>query len=273
MDSIFRISASDLVGIGPLVLEQERSLSSQMSHIGALQSKIQAGSERIRGTLDGISNLSQLVAEHQQKAQSARNRLRLLTFNSIIEATSLGSQADTIRVIAGNIAEVSIEWTEITEQSGCALREILKLSGQVNEVMAALSQASSEKLKTAHLKSLASVESLRSAAAFAVVQSRDIESATNDMRAMIGNVGQTSELLDACFVRIDSVLARLEDLKLQLEHAHPDVRDKYDEAEIESFFSASYTTETERDVLHATIRGVAMSVTQPCLTGNSVELF
>jgi len=273
MDSIFCISASDLVGIGPLVLEQERSLSCQISHIEALQRKVQAGSERIRGTLEGISNLPQLIAEHQQKAQSARNRLRLLSFNSIIEASSLGALAHTICVIADNIAEVSVEWTSITEQSGSAMQEILRLSGQVNEVMAALSQASSEKLKAAQVKTQASVESLRKAAAFAVVQSRHIETLTDGMQTMIGDVGKTSELFDAGFVRIDRVLARLEGLKLQMEYDHPGVRDTYDEAEIERFFSASYTTQTERDVLHAAIRGMALSVVQPCLTGNSVELF
>ncbi|MBZ5641907.1 MAG: hypothetical protein LAO19_04040 [Acidobacteriia bacterium] len=49
---------------------------------------------------------------------------------------------------------------------------------------------------------------------------------------------------------------------------------KYDAAEAERFFSASYTTEMEREVLRAALHGGSLPVTaQHAFEGNSVELF
>jgi methyl-accepting chemotaxis protein len=273
MESIFRISASDMVGIGPLVLEQERSMSSQLAHIEFLERECQAYGEKIRTTLAGISNLSQLFTEHMRKSESARNRLRLLTFNSVIEASRLGSQADTICVVADGIAEVSAEWSKIAEQSGSTLEKILDLSKRINEVMATFSEVSNEQLYRAQEQTKTGLESLREASAFAVVQGQKIESAIETMRTRSSEIGKISDLLDACFGRIDEVLSDIEQVKRQLEADCPDVKEAYDTAEIEELFSASYTTQTERDVLRSAIYGTAFSAAQTCSTGNDVELF
>lgn len=71
----------------------------------------------------------------------------------------------------------------------------------------------------------------------------------------------------------DAVLMEIEDLKQQLELAHPQVNDQYDPAEMEHLFSRSYTTEMERAVLQAALRGAALPVVQQTFEGNSVELF
>jgi len=273
VDSIFGVSISDLVAIGPLVLEQEQLISSKLTHIDLLEHECQSYSERIRSTLDGISGLSQLVTEHLQKSESARNRLRLLTYNSVIEAARLGAQADTICVIAEGIAEVSTEWGKITEQSGSALREILDLSKRINEVMATFSQTSSETLREAQAQTRLSLESLRGAATFAVMQSQKIGIATEAVRAKSSEMGKAGDQLDACFGRIDEVLTGIESAKEKLEIDYPDVKKEHNSAEIENQFSASYTTQTERDVLRAAIYGDAISVVQHSSIGNSVELF
>jgi hypothetical protein len=273
MGSILKISASDLVGIGPLVVEQERLMLSQLSHIELLESQCQGYSERIRSTLEGISNLSQLVTEHLQKSESARNRLRMLTFNSVIEASRLGAQADTICVIADGIAEISVEWSRITEQSGSVLREIFDLSKHVNKVMDAFSHAGVEKLRGAQAETRAGLESLRGAVAFVVTQGQKAGTLTELMCSKSTEVAKASDQLDACFSRIDTVLADLEAVKRQLEIDHPGVERQYDCAEVERLFSAFYTTQTERDVLCAAIYGTELSAPQACVEGNSVELF
>jgi uncharacterized protein YoxC len=273
MQGILRISASELVGIGPLVEEQERLMSSQLSHIELLENQCQGYSERIRATLEGVSNLSQLVTDHLQTSQSARNRLRLLTLNSIIEASRLGSQADTICVIADGISEVSVEWRKITAQAGSALHEILELSKHANTVMETFSQTGVEKLRKAQTETRMGLECLRGAAAFAVTQGRKIGAVTEIMRAKSGDVGHAGDQLDTCFARIDTVLADLEGVKHRLEIDHPGVKCQYDGAEVERLFSASYTTQTEREVLRAAIYGTAVSAAQACSTGNDVELF
>ena len=270
---ILRISASDLVEIGPLVLEQERTMSSQLSHIELLEQECLENSGRIRATLEGIANLSQLVTEHLQKSETARNRLQLLTFNSIIEASRLGEQADTICVIADGIAEVSVEWSRITEQSASALQEILSLSQRINEVMATFSQTGEDGLGMSQAQMKVGLESLRSASAFAVAQGQRIGAATDAMRSMSSDAGKIIDLLDACYAKIDSVLAELEQVRFRLEADNPGVMDDYDHAEIERLFSANYTTQAERAVMQAVLYGTESPVALQCSTGNDVELF
>ena len=62
-------------------------------------------------------------------------------------------------------------------------------------------------------------------------------------------------------------------MRRQLEIDHPEVKERYDAAEVERLFSASYTTEMERDVLRAALSGAELPVAQQTFAGNSVELF
>jgi methyl-accepting chemotaxis protein len=273
MESIFRISASDIVGIGPLVLEQEDSMASQISHIELLERECQAHSEKVRSTIAGISNLSQLFTEHLRKSEAARNRLRMLQFNSVIEASRLGAQADTICVVADGIGEVSAEWSRIAEQSGSTLQGIRGLSDRIGKVVLTFSETGNEELNRAQEQTKAGLESLRKASAFALLQGQKIERAIEIMRARSVEIGKTSDLLDACFARIDKVLSAVEQIKSQLEADDPEVRKAYDGAEIEELFSASYTTQAERNVLCAAIYGTTFSAAEPCSEGNDVELF
>jgi Spy/CpxP family protein refolding chaperone len=215
----------------------------------------------------------QLVSEHLQRSKSVRDRLRLLAFNSIIEASHLGTQADAILAISTSIKGISAAWGQITEQSGHAMQEILNLVKQTNQVMEAFSEASNERLREAQVQTRAALGNLRTAAEFAASQAQQMKAATEKMQAQIAGVGKTGDLLDACFGRGDAVLAEIECLRRQLEVDHPDVKERYDAAEVEQLFSASYTTEMERDVLHAALRGTALPVGQPTFAGNSVELF
>jgi hypothetical protein len=176
-------------------------------------------------------------------------------------------------MIADGIAEVAVEWSKITGQSSSALEEILSHAKKINEVMATFSQGSSTSLGVAQAQTKTSLESLRSAASFAVIQGKKIEDVTDAMRNKSGEIGKTNDLLDACFTRIDTVLADLENMKLGLELDHPLVRQEYDGKEFEQLYSASYTTETEREILRSAIYGTELSLEKPCLAGNSVELF
>jgi hypothetical protein len=273
MSGILRISASELVEIGPLVLEQERAMLAQLSHIELLERECLANSERLRGTLEGISNLSVLVTEHLQNAKSARNRLRMLNFNSVIEASRLGAQADTICVIADGIAEVSVEWSNITEQSGSALREILSLSKRIGQGMETFSKSGNEDLAKSQAQMKIELENLRNASTFAVTQSHKIGNETDAMQIMNAEVGRTSDQLDACYARIDAVLRDLQDAKSQIESDYPGIAEHYDCEAIEKAYSASYTTAAERDVLRAALHGTEMPDTQQSFIGNDVELF
>jgi uncharacterized phage infection (PIP) family protein YhgE len=270
---ILRVSASDVVGIGPMVLEQERELSSQLAHIERLERESQAYSERIQRTLGGISNLMQLVSEYLQRSKSVRDHLQLLTFNSIIEASGLGTRAAAILAIAESIKGISAEWSQITDQSGHVMQEVLNLEKQTNEAMGAFSEATNERLREAQDQTRAGLDNLRTAAAFAAQRAHEMEVATEKMQAKTTEAGNAVDLLDACFGRIDAVLTELEAVRRQLEIDNPDIKEQYDAAEVERLFSASYTTEMEREVLHAALCGTDLPTAQPTFAGNSVELF
>src|SRR5208283_4883378 len=96
---------------------------------------------------------------------------------------------------------------------------------------------------------------------------------TDQMRTRVAEAGDTGNLLDTCFGRIDSVLIEIEAMKFDMESAQPDLNERYDTTEVERLFSASYTTEMERDVLRAAITGAALPLAQPEFAGNNVELF
>jgi hypothetical protein len=79
--------------------------------------------------------------------------------------------------------------------------------------------------------------------------------------------------LDACYARIDAVLETLQDMTFQLEVDRTGIKERYDSAQIEELFSASYTTQAERDVLRAALYGTEMAATPQYSIGNEVELF
>jgi hypothetical protein len=273
MSGILTVSANELVGIGPAALEQEREVSSQLGRIERLESEGQAQSGTIRRNLEGLSSLLQLVSEHVQRSKSIRDRLRLLTFNSIIEASRLGTQAAAILAIAECIKGVAAEWNQITDQSGAAMREMVNVAKQMKEAMEIFSEAGSELLREEQAETRACLDNLRAAAAAAATHAREMKVVTDRMQAKIAEVGNTCSLLDACFGRIGPMIVEIESLKLEMEGRHPDLNQRYDAAEVERLFSASYTTEMERVVLQAALGGKALPIAQSEFAGNSVELF
>jgi hypothetical protein len=273
MSDILRVSTSEVVEIGPSVLEQERKLSSQLAGIEQLERESQVYSERIQHTLAGLSTLMHFVSEHLQRSRSVRDRLRMLAFNSIIEASHLGTQAEAILAISKSIKEISEAWSKITGQSELAMQELLNLVKETDKVTEAFSPASNERLHEAQVQTRVGLDNLRSAAEFAASQALRMKTTTEKMQAKITEIGATNDRLDACFERSNAVLSEIEQLRRELEIDRPDIRERYDEAEVERLFSASYTTELERDVLRAALRGTALPTSQQAVAGNSVELF
>jgi hypothetical protein len=274
MDGILQVSASEMVGIGPMVLAQEREVSQQLAHIELLEGESQSCSARIRYTFEGLSSLLLFVREHVQRSRSIRDRLRLLSFNSIIEASRFGGKGQAVLAIAKTIKEISVEWSQITELSGQAMEEILKLVNQTNKAMDTFSEASNESLREAQNQTRVGLEGLRAAAAFAAKQSGEMEAIIVKMQSKSAEMSGADSLLDASSGPMNAILAHLESLRHEMEADQPGVRESYDAEEAERFFSASYTTEIEREILRAALRGSSLPVlAQQVLEGNSVELF
>jgi hypothetical protein len=273
MDGIMRVSASEVVGIGPMVLEQERKVASHLTHIELLERDSQAYSERIQRTFGGLSNLMQLFSDHLQKSKSVSDRFQILSFNSIIKSSHLGKRGGAMLAIAKIIGRISEQWGEITGQSSQAMQEILKLLEQSKGFVEAFSDARNQKLREAQTETRDSLETLRTAAAFAVEKSSEMKIATERMQANLAGVGKTGDLLDSCSGHFDAVLAQVEGVRHQLKLDHPEVEEVHDPSEVEKLFSASYTTEMERDVMRAALCGGPLPVVQQAFGGNAVELF
>jgi uncharacterized phage infection (PIP) family protein YhgE len=200
--------------------------------------------------------------------------LRLLSFNSIIEASRFGNKAQAVLAIARTIKEISAEWSQITDRSGQAMEEIEALVTQTNQAMDAFSDASNERLRDAQLQTRASLENLRATAAFAAGQSREMESLTAKMQTKSAEMSGADGMLGACSSRMDAILGDCQSVRGDMEAEQPDVVCGYDTDEAEQMFSVSYTTEVEREVLRAALRGGSLPVVaEHTVAGNSVELF
>jgi len=89
-----------------------------------------------------------------------------------------------------------------------AMQEILKLLEQSKGFVEAFSDARNQKLREAQTETRDSLETLRTAAAFAVEKSSEMKIATERMQANLAGVGKTGDLLDSCSGHFDAVLAR-----------------------------------------------------------------
>ena len=273
MGGILKISSSEIERIGPLVLAQEGELTQQLARIDAIAQKCQTNTAKVEKTFVALSTLMQLVSAHVEKSRAVRDRLQVLTFNSIIEASRLGTQADAILEISQSIKRISSLWSEMTDQSGKAKEEIQGLVDQARKEIDADTQAGKDGLQEAQVETRAGLENLRAVAAFSSEQATEIEARISELQAKIATAGSTGDRLNACFAQIDTVLNQIEDLKRQFESDSTGALGVSEQAKVEAMLSPFYTTEIEREVLRAALCGAPLPVAQQNLAGNDVELF
>ena len=273
MDALQKLSVSELVSIGPAVLSQERELTSRLSQIGSLKQKCDDYNNRVAGSLSGLSGLLEIVNEHLERSEGVRHRLQLLTFNSLIEAHRLDRRGAVVAAIAQLIREVALEWTGIADESKLTLAEITRLVGQTGKVMEVFSESRNEKLRGNEEHAGAALDAVRSAAEFVAGESAKMQAVTERMHADLASNGNPSERLQACFHPLDDVMIRMKSVSKTIEAENPRVAESWNSAEVERLFSASYTTEVERQVLRAALHEGEMPALHQVATGNDVELF
>ena len=131
----------------------------------------------------------QLVRDHLRRSKSIRDSLQLLTFNSIIEATHLGSRANSILALARHIEAISSEWRQISDEAAAAMSELMKLVDSDNTNTVGSDEDISRHLIEAQAQSRTSLENLRKTAQFAATQAQHMHRATEQMRTQIDEVG------------------------------------------------------------------------------------
>jgi len=273
MAGIQQLSASELVAIGPLVLNQERELSSQLANISLMQNKSQNCSTRIESTLRGLSSLLELVNEHLGRSQNIRRLLRLLTFNSLIEAHRLGQHGAAVSAIANLIKSVSLGWSEVAEQSNATLNGILKLVKETDQAMEVFSKSSGEQVRQEQAESRVALDTVREAAEFVGREAAQMQAVTARMQAGLRAMGDPVERLQNSFRELNDFLEVIESLAVQLQMGNPELQSRCDFEEVERLFSAGYTTEIERAVMQSAIHGTRLPEITQSFAGNAAELF
>jgi len=273
IDNILRISSSDLAEIGPMVLQQDREISSQLARIELLETECEKDNDEVRETIAGISSLMQLVGEHVEKSKDVRDRLQLLTFNSIVESSRLGKKADAILEISQSIKRISVDWSALTDRSAQAKDEILSFVDQAGEGMRAFSNDGNVGQRAAQEETRVGLESLRAVAAFTAEKVTEVEEATERLKAKIAAVSASKARLANNFAGISALSEELEAVRLLLQSCYPDGLQRTDRAAVEAYYSESYTTEIEREVMRAALSGGPLPIAQQNVARNDVELF
>ena len=273
MAGIERLSASDVVEIGPTVLQQAQELSSELANLERLQQKSQEYSGRMQSTLSGLSSLVELVNSHLKRSQSIRDRLQILMFNSLLEAQRLGVRGAVVSAIASLIQEVSAEWNALANQSRLALTEILNVVQRTTTLMEIFSESSCQKLREDQAETAEVLTGVRNTAEFVAHEAVQMQIATTSMHANVVAVADTGTRLEFCFSHLTTILARIATVAHELEKQDAHLAGLCDTSEVEQWLSALYTTEIERQVMSAALHGTAMPVEQQASAGNAVELF
>jgi hypothetical protein len=273
IEGILKVSASEVVGIGPAVLDGERNVSAELGHIERLARESLASTEKIRQTFGGLASLVKLVNDHLKRSTSIRDHLQLLTFNSIIEANRLGGRAVAILAIASSIKSIAAGWAQVTAQSEHSMQEVKNLERLTHELLEAFSAARDAELREAQLATGVGLEALRVAAGFAARQAQETQGSTEKMQAKTAEVEQSVSMLDGCLSRIDAMMNEIEGVRQEWEMSQPESSRCCDAGRAEEVFGEYYTTEMERAVLRAALSGDALPAAEATFEGNSVELF
>jgi hypothetical protein len=273
LEGIAHIASSEILELAPLVLGQESTLSAQMMRIEKLEEECEAGNARVQASFAGISGLMELVSDHLARSKSVRDRLQLLMFNSIVEASHLGTQADGILEISTTIKRISAAWGEITAQSEAVTQGIRTLVEKSRTKLEAFSEGSDEALRQAQAQTHEGLGILREAAGCADQRGREIQTATLALQRKIAEIGGTGERLEACFARLEPTVEGIESARLEMLNNSTPASARCDTEAVERRFGSNYTTEMERVVLRAALAGGPLPVVQQAFAGNSVELF
>jgi hypothetical protein len=270
LHGIADIAASEIMSLSAVMVSQESALAAQLTLIESLEEECEAGDAKVQASFAGISGLMQLVSEHLARSKSVRDRLQLLMFNSIVEASHLGTQADGIMEISTSIKRISAVWAQITAKSEGATQEIGTLVEHSRSTLDSFSGGGYAGLREARSGTEEGLEILREAAHCADLRGREIEAAVKGLQARIVEIGAKGDRLEAGFRQLDRVLEAIDAAREELDGYGGA---GFDAQAVERQFGTCYTTEMERAILRAALEGGPLPAAEQSFAGNSVELF
>jgi uncharacterized phage infection (PIP) family protein YhgE len=271
LEQIAHLAAAEILEMGRGVLGRERLLETELRRIEQLEEQCAADNARVQSSLSGMAGLMQLVSEHLERSRAVRERLQLLMFNSIVEASHLGTQADGILEISNTIKRLSADWSAITRQSEEAMQEIRLLAEQNQSAMDVFSGKAQEGLRAAREQMRTGLGMLREAARCAENRGQQIQDEAGAMQGRVAEVRAAGEQLEKCLSQLRPVLAKIDAVRAGEGQAEGSAGWEVDA--MERRFGSEYTTEMERAVLRAALEGGPLPTAQAGFAGNSVELF
>ncbi len=274
LGSIAGVSSSGLATIGTLVVQQEQGLSSQLIRIKNLEYECEKDGGEVESALAGLSGLIEMIADHLKSSRQIRERMQLLSFNSIIEANSLGSEAIVMLEISKNITRVSRVWSETTDRSEATMEEILNLVGQAEDGMKALCQRDDDGLDCTQIEIKNALRNLKTTAESVAGSATRITDLTSLLYDKIEGIRVNTHLLNGFVRSIEEALEKVESVYREFEAESPGIGAQLNNRiELENEYSARYTTEIERLILRAALFGDPLPAAQAVTEGNEVELF
>jgi hypothetical protein len=272
LENILNVSSSDVVDIGARILAQEHCLSTQLAHIERLERECEADDADIENCLGGLGELMRITKTHLEHSRLARDRMRLLNFNSMIEARHLGSQATSVLEITRNIGRISTGWSELTDRSGDTLEAMLTSSARADEAHRTTTRASKADLGNAQKQSQVGLRALSHAAVIANCNGEKIEVAVAALHNEIAALGRIAERLMRSVTTLAKARGEIDQAAEVRRSSVADLKES-ERKQIETECTAAYTCELERRILRAALFGEAMPAEGAAGTFNDVELF
>lgn len=273
MLAIEQLSAAAILEVSANVLHEEQALSLRLGRIMVLQQKSHECCGKMQSTLGGLSSLMALIRGHLDRAEAIRDHLHILMMNGLIEAERLDARGAVVSAIASLIKEVSSDWSTLADQSRLRLTELSDLVRQMTSLFEVFSDGGRDQLRQEIEHTRIGLAAVRETASQVSEEAFKVRAVMERMSVRSAVLKQTKGRLDMHFNGLDSALRAIEGLHSELEKGAPPATAAGDNAEVDRWLSAAYTTETERQVLAAALYGHALPVVQASLAGNEVELF
>lgn len=270
LESILHISQTRLESATPRILAQEKLLSGHLAEIEEVEKECESDSAGVEEALSDVSGLLSLVREHSGAARLTRDRLQLLSFNSIIESRNLGGKADVMQEISRTLTRIASEWREMAQKSASTQDEIQRMLDEAHAGMASLSLEKDRELQNARLDIVNALGDLKTAAQSAAAHAADMGKLTTELHEQIATARFMSGSLQQLTARLGYSMEELEALEDGMKVSAEG--QECDREALEALLSPAYTTEIERAILRSALYGEAVDAAA-LNGGNDVELF
>jgi hypothetical protein len=271
LEAIQTISHTRLERIAPLVLENQTRLLGHLLCVEQIERECENDSADIAEALSGVAGLLQIVGEHTRVDRLTRDRLQLLSFNSIIESRKMGDRANVMREISCNITRIAAQWDHMAEGSENASLEMRCLMDQARSAVESLTAKKDRELRDRRLAIAGALANLQADSRVTAADAAELGTLSSSLGRQIEAACSFSRSLGTLTEGLARSIGQLERLRRSVQVSANNC--ECNPAPLESEYSQMYTTEIERQILRAALYGEALPTPADAMPETSVELF